>query len=103
MKRPRRPQKRRGPFAMSSARSPGGRSVDGWHVARLAWSRLDAPGPKKWLPAVRDQGRREEDEDEETREQEHRGGPRHDDGQAPNVDFHGPQTRSPRPVLRGSS
>jgi len=53
-----------------------------------------------WLPAVRRQDRREEDEDEETSDQEHRGGPRQNDGQVAEVDFHGPQTTLPAAVLR---
>src|SRR4051812_5993208 len=63
---------------------------------------VDAPGSKKWLPAARRQRRREEDEDEENRDQEHRGGPRQDDGEAAEVDFHGPQTGCVGVVLRDS-
>ena len=85
---------------MSSARSPGVRPVDGRHWARPRQIPVDAPGSKKWLPAVRRQSRREEDEDEETRDQETRGGPRQDDGKAAKVDFHGPQTRCAGIVLR---
>jgi len=57
---------------------------------------------RMWLSDVRRQRRREEDEDEETRDQEHRGGPRQNDGQAAEVDFHGPQTRWSTFVLRWS-
>jgi len=70
------------------------------HVARLVRSRLTLRDRLSWLPAVRRQCRREEDEDEETRDQEHRGGPRQIDGKVANVDFHGPQTGPGRRVLR---
>jgi len=70
------------------------------HVARLVRSRLTLRDRLSWLPAVRRQCRREEDEDEETRDQEHRGGPRQIDGKVANVDFHGPQTGPARRVLR---
>jgi len=70
------------------------------HVARLVRSRLTLRDRLSWLPAVRRQCRREEDEDEETRDQEHRGGPRQIDGKVANVDFHGPQTGPARQVLR---
>ena len=70
------------------------------HVARLVRSRLTHRDRLSWLPAVRCQRRREEDEDEETRDQEHRGGPRHDGGEVAEVDFHGPQTRLSGLVLR---
>ena len=46
------------------------------------------------------QCRRKEDEDQENREEEHRGGPRQDGGQAAEVWIHGRLTRHPRCVLR---
>ena len=100
MKGPRRPQKRRGP---SASRPPAHQAVDRrWlgTLARLVRSRLTRRDRLSWLPAVRRQCRREEDEDEETRDQEHRGGPRQIDGKVANVDFHGPQTGPARRVLR---
>jgi hypothetical protein len=53
-----------------------------------------------WLATACRQDRREEDEDEKNRDQEHRGGPRQDGGQAAVVGFHGLQTPSIVPVLR---
>jgi DNA polymerase III alpha subunit len=49
--------------------------------------------------AVRSDGRREKDEDQEHREEEHRGGPRHVDGQVAKVEIHARQTPSPSAVL----
>ena len=49
--------------------------------------------------AVRSDGRREEDEDEEGRDAEQRGGPRRIDGQVAKVQIHARQTPSPGRVL----
>ena len=45
--------------------------------------------------------RREENEDEESREEEHRDGPRHSNGEVAEAWIHGTLTRGPTEVFRG--